>query len=321
VQLADIGYHASHEQFAPGELLRYVQAAERAGFTAAMCSDHFHPWSERHGQSGYAFAWLGAALQATALSFGSVCAPGQRYHPAVVAQAAATLAAMFPGRYWIALGSGENLNEHITGDAWPTKQQRNARLRECVDVIRALWAGETVTHYGLVTVEEACLYTRPPEPPLIAGAAVTAQTAAWVAEWADALITTARPREELREIVHAFRDGAGEGKPMFLQVQLAFARDDDDALRSAHEEWGTTIFDSRLLTDLRMPADFEAAATFVRAEDMRGPVRISSDAARHAAWIHDDLELGFDSVMLHNVHRDQLRFIDVFGETVLPELV
>lgn len=318
--MAEIGYHASHEQFAPHELLRYVIAAEDAGFTAAMCSDHFHPWSERQGQSGFAFAWLGAALQATSLRFGSVCSPGQRYNPAIVAQAAATLATMFPGRYWIALGSGENLNEHITGDAWPLKQERNARLREAVDVIRALWAGDTVTHRGRFTVEDARLYTRPDTPPMIAGAAVSAETAAWVAEWADALITTARPHDELRVIVDAFRDRAGETRPMFLQVQLAFAPTDDEALRSAHEEWGPTILDSRLLTDLRTPADFEAAATFVRPDDVQGPVRVSSSTAQHADWIRADIELGFDHIMLHNVQRDQLRFIDVFGEKVLPGL-
>jgi coenzyme F420-dependent glucose-6-phosphate dehydrogenase len=119
--MAIIGYHASHEQFRPGDLLRYVQLAEQAGFGAAMCSDHFHPWSERQGQSGFAWAWLGAALEATSLSFGLVNAPGQRYHPAIIAQAAATLADMFPGRFWIAVGSGQALNEHITGERWPSK--------------------------------------------------------------------------------------------------------------------------------------------------------------------------------------------------------
>jgi coenzyme F420-dependent glucose-6-phosphate dehydrogenase len=207
--VARIGYHASHEQYAPGALLEYVQAAEAAGFDAAMCSDHFFPWSDQQGQSAFAFAWLGAALQATSLSFGSVCAPGQRYHPAIVAQAAATLAAMYPGRYWIALGSGQNLNEHITGDRWPVKAERNARLKESVDVMRALFAGEMVTHHGLVTVEDACLYTRPAEPPPIVGAAVTPETARWVGSWADALITIAGPRGEMRE-VDAFREGGGE---------------------------------------------------------------------------------------------------------------
>src|SRR5687767_13176998 len=150
-----IGYHCSHEQYAPAELLANVKLAAAAGFTAAMCSDHFSPWSERQGHSGYAWSWLGAALQATGIPFGVVTVPGYRYHVAVLAQKAATLAEMFPGRFWAALGSGEAMNEHITGERWPTKPERNARLKECVDIIRALWRGETVTHRGLVTVEEA----------------------------------------------------------------------------------------------------------------------------------------------------------------------
>jgi coenzyme F420-dependent glucose-6-phosphate dehydrogenase len=194
-----IGYHASHEQHAPGDLLEYVCLAGQAGFGAAMCSDHFHPWNERQGQSGHAWAWLGAALQATDFSFGTVCAPGQRYHPAVIAQAAATLGAMFPDRLWVAVGTGEYLNEHITGAGWPPKPERRARLREAVDIMRALWAGETVTHRGRIDVEDARLYTRPARPPLLVGAAVTAESAAWTAEWADAMITVARPRDELRD--------------------------------------------------------------------------------------------------------------------------
>jgi coenzyme F420-dependent glucose-6-phosphate dehydrogenase len=319
--LRHIGYHASHEQYAPGALLEHVRHAERAGFTAAMCSDHFHPWSGQQGQSGFAFAWLGAALQATAMSFGSVCAPGQRYNPALVAQAAATLAEMFPSRYWVALGSGQNLNEHITGDAWPIKDERNARLLEAVEVMRALWAGETVTHYGRFTVEEAHLYTRPAEPPLVVGAAVTADTARWVGEWADALITVSKPVDEMRAVIEAFRAGGGEGKPMFLQAQLSFAASRDDALRAAHEEWGSNIFDSPLLTDLRMPADFEAAMKFVRPEDVVDAVRVSADVQEHIDWIAHDFELGFERVYLHNVQRDQQRFIDTFGEKVLPALL
>nr|WP_308199821.1 LLM class flavin-dependent oxidoreductase [Isoptericola croceus] len=135
------GFHASHEQIGPAELLDDVGAAERAGFSGAMCSDHLAPWSSAQGESGFAWSWLGAALATTQLPLGVVTAPGQRYHPAVHAQAIATLAAMFPGRFWAALGSGQALNEHVTGDSWPRKSLREARLLECVDVMRALLAG------------------------------------------------------------------------------------------------------------------------------------------------------------------------------------
>src|SRR4051812_45076187 len=181
--MAIVGWHASHELYGPGELLRLASRAERAGFLAGVCSDHFHPWTPRQGQSGFAFAWLGSALQATSLSFGSVCCPIGRYPPAVVAQAAATLAGMFPGRYWLAVGTGQALNESITGGAWPAKPERRERLREAVDVIRALWAGEEVTHRGRPRVESARLYSRPERPPRLLGAAITPQTAEWAGGW------------------------------------------------------------------------------------------------------------------------------------------
>src|SRR6187431_2852993 len=149
------GLHCSHEQIPPSALIAAVQRAEEAGFDAAMCSDHFSPWSERQGQSGFAWSWLGAALQATNLSFGVVNAPGQRYHPAIIAQAIGTLGAMFPGRFWAAMGSGEFSNEHITGGDWPRKEVREARLLESVGVIRDLLAGEMVTRDGLITVDRA----------------------------------------------------------------------------------------------------------------------------------------------------------------------
>ena len=178
-----------------------MQVAEAAGFDAAMCSDHWAPWSDEQGESGFAWSWLGAALEATSLSLGVVNAPGQRYHPAIIAQAAATLGVMYPDRFWVALGSGQLLNEHITGEPWPIKSERNERLREAADVMRRLWAGETVTHSGHVTVSEARLWTRPERSPLLVGAAVTPETAGWVGEWADALITILQP-DETSDLLH-----------------------------------------------------------------------------------------------------------------------
>jgi coenzyme F420-dependent glucose-6-phosphate dehydrogenase len=146
------------------------------------------------------------------------------------------------------------------------------------------------------------------------------ETAAWVGDWADALITISRPADEMRRVFDAFRQGGGAGKPIYLQVQLAFAPSREEALQAAHEEWGANIFDSPVLTDLAMPADFEAAAKFVRPEDVVDGVRVSADPAEHAAWIAQDIELGADRIFLHNVQRDQRRFIEAFGEHVLPAL-
>ncbi|WP_250123338.1 TIGR03885 family FMN-dependent LLM class oxidoreductase [Chroococcidiopsis sp. CCMEE 29] len=318
--MAKFGYHASHEQFKPSALLDYAQAAEKAGFNAGLSSDHFYPWSERQGESGFAWSWLGAALQATSLSFGVVCAPGQRYHPAIIAQAAATLAEMFPNRFWVALGSGQALNEQITGEGWPPKDERNERLIECVDIIRALWAGETVTHYGLVEVEDAKLYTRSEVPPRIIGAAITPKTAEWVGGWADGLITISHPYEKLREVVEAFRQGGGEGKPMCLKVQLSYAADEEKALQGAYDQWRTNIFKSFVLSDLRYPKQFDAAAEFVKPEDMHEHVRISAEPEQHIEWLQKYIELGFGELYLHNVNREQQEFIEVFGEQVLPTL-
>jgi probable non-F420 flavinoid oxidoreductase len=319
--MAKIGYHASHEQFKPSELLKNVQLAEQAGFNLALSSDHFHPWGEQQGQSGFAWSWLGAAMQATSmLNYRVVCAPGQRYHPAIIAQAAATLAEMFPNRFWITVGSGQALNECITGDKWPIKSDRNARLKECVDVIRALWAGETVTHRGLVCVEQAKLYSRPETPPLIIGAAVTAATAEWLGSWADGLITISRPHEELQKVVDAFRRGGGEGKPMILKVQLSYDRTEEMALAKAHHQWRNNIFENVLMTELQTPEQFDAAGQFVTPEELCEHVRVSADIQQHIDWLQQDIELGFEELMLHNVNREQEQFIYTFGEKVVPIL-
>jgi coenzyme F420-dependent glucose-6-phosphate dehydrogenase len=315
-----IGYHANHEQHRPDDLLRHVRAAETAGFDAAMCSDHWAPWSEAQGQSGFAWSWLGAALEATALSFGVVNAPGQRYHPAIIAQAAATLSVMYPERFWVALGSGELMNEHITGDVWPSKAERNERLRECADVIRRLWAGETVTHDGRISVSEARLWTRPDRPPLLLGAAISAETAAFVAEWADGLITVAQADERIDRVVDAFRSNGGADKPMYLQVHLAHAPTDEEARIAAFEQWRQNALGSEVLADLRHPSQIEAAATHVSLEEMDGVVRISSDPGRHVEWLRRDVERGFSAIYLHEVGLDQDRFIDAFGREVLPAL-
>jgi probable non-F420 flavinoid oxidoreductase len=317
-----IGYHASHEQLAPSALLRCVVAAEAAGFQAAMCSDHFAPWSARQGHSGFAWSWLGAALQATGLGFGVVNAPGQRYHPAIVAQAAATLSELFPGRFWLALGSGEASNEHITGDRWPAKDERRARLGEAVAVIRALLAGETVSHDGLVRIDRARLWSLPERPPALIGAAISPGTAAWVGGWADGLVTINQPHDRLREVIEAFREGGGEGKPLYLQVHLSWAADEEVALAVAHDQWRSNVFDPVLAMELALPEEFDAAARYVTPEDVRSAVLVSADLGRHTAWLGEYLELGFDRLYLHEVGQaeHQRPFIDAFGSKVVPEL-
>jgi len=318
--MVTVGFHASHEQLSPRALLQVVQRAEEAGFDAAMCSDHFAPWSARQGHSGYAWSWLGSALQATGLSFGVVTAPGQRYHPAIAAQAMATLEEMYPGRFWAALGSGEAINEHVTGDRWPDKPTRDARLLECVGILRALLRGEEVTHHGLVTVDRAKLWSRPAQPPPLLGAAVSEQTARTVGGWADGLITVNQPADVLRRVIAAFREGGGENKPAHLQVHLSWAETESEALSEAHDQWRTNVFPSSIAWNLEFPEQFDAVAQHVRPDDLREAVLVSADVGRHVGWLRDLVDLGFDGLYLHHVGQQQDRFIDVFGAKVLPEL-
>jgi probable non-F420 flavinoid oxidoreductase len=319
-RVADIGFHASHEQMAPRALLAAVQRADEAGFDAAMCSDHLAPWSERQGHSGYAWSWLGAALQATELSYGVVTAPGQRYHPVIVAQAIATLGELFRGRFWAALGSGEAINEHVTGARWPDKPTRDARLLECVDVLRALLRGEEVTHHGLIEVDRARVWSLPDEVPRLFGAAVSAETARTVGGWADGLITVNQPVEQLRTVFDAFRAGGGGDKPIFLQVHLSWDEDESAALATAHEQWRTNVFPSDLAWNLELPHQFDAAAQFVEPDDVRSAVLVSGELRRHTDWLREYLDLGVAGLYLHHVGPTQEAFIDAFASKVLPEL-
>jgi probable non-F420 flavinoid oxidoreductase len=314
-----IGFHNSHEQIHPAELLAAVRHAEDAGFTAAMCSDHFAPWNLEQGHSGFAWSWLGAAMATTELPFGVVNAPGQRYHPAIVAQAIATLGAMFPGRFWAALGSGEAMNEHITGERWPRKDVRDARLRECVAIIRALLAGEEVTHDGLVTVDRARIWSLPEQPPALIAPAVTVATARAGADWADGLVTINQPHDHLRRMIAAYRDAGGRGK-LVLQLHLSYDPDPERALAVAFEEWHSNVFPPPLCWDLDTPEAFEQASAHVTPADVAQVVRVSSDLGQHAAWIAEYVDLGFDDVYLHHVGQEQRGFIDAFGEHVLTQL-
>jgi alkanesulfonate monooxygenase SsuD/methylene tetrahydromethanopterin reductase-like flavin-dependent oxidoreductase (luciferase family) len=349
--------HCSHEQIPPSALIAAVQRAEEAGFDAAMSSDHLSPWSARQGQSAFAWSWLGAAMQATSLPFGVVTAPGQRYHPAIIAQAIGTLGSMYPGRFWAALGTGEASNEHITGDGWPRKDVRCARLLVCVEIIWALLVGDEVSHDGLVTVDRARVWTRPDEPPALLGAAVSEATARWCAGWADGLITVDRARlwtlptevpallgaavsertakwcagwadglitvnaehDTLRRLIAAYKDAGGRGK-VCLQVHLSYAATDEEALAIAHDQWRSNVFPPPFCWDADTAEVFDLAAEHVPPEAMHKTVHVSSDPGRHADWLNQYAELGFDAIYLHHVGQEQRAFIEAFGEHVLPRL-
>ena len=316
--MTDLGYHASHEQFPPSQLLECVRLAEECGFEHALASDHFHPWSEKQGESGFVWSWLGSAMEATDLTFGTVNAPGYRYHPAIVAQAAATLREQYPGRFWLAVGSGQLLNEGITGTDWPVKAERNARLEECVEIARRLWDGEEVTHHGRVDVERATLYSRPETPPPIIGAALSAETAAWLADWADGMITVATPNhEEDAARIEAFRERAPD-KPVYLKAQHSYDDDHDAAFEGADEQWRANCVPGAVTQTLRTPQEFGELAAELDEEVLEENVRISADVDDHVEWLEADRELDAERVFVHNVNTNQEVFLEAFGEHVLP---
>lgn len=317
-----IGYHASQEQFSPRELLRLVRAAEQAGFGAAMTSDHFNPWNAQQGHSGFSWSWLGAAMQATHLPFGSLAIPGGwRYHPAVLAQTIATLCDMFPGRLpWIAAGSGEALNESIVARGWPGKEERNARLAAGVEMMRALWQGEVLSaDNGPIPVKEAKLWDLPSPPPKVFVAAMTPETARWAAPWADGLLTTCQPPEQLKKMKAAI-DGGGARKTCYLQMQLSWARDRQTARDNAFRYWKTNVFSSAISQEIASPELYEAMAEKVRPEDMDATALITDDLDELMTKIVEVADLGFEGIFLHNAGSNQAEFISAFSAAILPKL-
>lgn len=315
-----IGYQASHEQFSPDDLLRLAIMAEKAGFEFVLSSDHISPWSHVQDNSGFAWSWLGAALQATSMSYSVVTPPGYRYHPAVLAQAIATLAKMFPGRFEPCLGSGEALNEHVVGRGWPSKGIRNQVLYESAQVMRRLWRGETVSYDGAITVEGARLYTLPEKEPNIIGAALSESTAEWLGSWADGLITISGEIDKVRRRVAAFQKGGGQKKPMVIQAHVSYAETYEEALDGALKQWTPTMMPSSVVGDLAYPEQFESLAGIAKPEHVERQIKIVTKPEACLEWIQQLASAGFETVVLHNVNRRQERFIKDFGERLLPKL-
>jgi G6PDH family F420-dependent oxidoreductase len=326
--MTTIGYAAMLEQFHPTDLLDWCTQAEAAGFSAGfMVSEHFHPWTPQQGQAAFAWSFMGALGTRTSLRFGSaVTCPGFRYHPAVIAHAAATLGAMFPGRFWLGLGAGEALNEHILGGEWPEIGVRSAMMFEAIELISKLFTGEVVRHRGPhFKLESAKLYTRPEKPVPIYVATAGPSNAKKTGRLAQGMITVGAADEKIQMLWDQCNAGCVEaGKdptalPKLLQIHISWARTDDEATTNAVREWpnGGMPFPKQ---DIKNPEDFAAMARMVRPEDFKNRVLISSDLRAHIAHIQHYVDMGFDEIHLHNVGRNQAEFIDVFGREVLPEL-
>jgi G6PDH family F420-dependent oxidoreductase len=325
--LGRLGYAASFEQFHPTDLLTYSQQAEKVGFKAVMASDHFHPWVPSQGQSAFVWSWLGALGATTSLRFGTgVTPPGYRYHPAIIAQAAATLEAMYPGRFYLGLGAGEALNEHIVGEYWPEAPVRLERLMESIEIIEALFSGKVVKHRGAhFTVESAKLYTLPENPPPIYVATSGPIMAGRTGRYTDGIITVGAADEKIKMLMERFEKGARDaGKDpakmaRLLQLKVSYAQTVEQATDYAVTDWpnGGMNFPK---ADIRNPEDFAAMAKLVRPENYKNRVLISSNLDEHVEYIQHFIDLGFDEVYIHNVGRNQEEFIKAYGEQVVPAL-
>lgn len=325
------GYAAMLEQFKPMEVVEYSALAEANGFSGVMAADHFQPWVPQQGQAAFVWNVLTAIGERTQGDLGpGVTAPTFRWHPAMVAQASATLAAMYPGRHWLGLGSGEALNEHIVAGYWPEAPERINRMFEAIEIINKLFtnslAGKDFKHSGeFYKLESTRLWTMPEVPPEILIATAGPVTAKRAGRHADGLITVGAPLEKISGLFEKFDAGAKEaGKdpstmPKVLQLHMSWAETDEQALENAMVEWpnGGMKFPK---ADIRSPFDFAQMAKLVRPEDFEGRMIISADPDRHREEIQKYVDLGFDRIYLHNVGRNQREWIEVFGRDVLPKL-
>jgi coenzyme F420-dependent glucose-6-phosphate dehydrogenase len=316
--MAEIGYAISSEEHAPNDLVKNARRAEEVGFTFALISDHFHPWVDKQGHSPFVWSVIGAIAHATErlrLGTGVTC-PLIRIHPAIIAQAAATAAAMMPGRFFLGLGTGENLNEHILGDRWPPYEVRREMLEEAVEIIRLLWQGGQQSYHGAYyTVENARLYTLPDQPPPIMVAAGGSQAAELAGQIGDGLIGTSPEVEVLR----AFEQSGGARKPRYGQVTVCWAQDEATARRMAYEIWPNAANQGELSQELPTPAHFEQAAKMVTEEQVAKSVICGPDPQRHIEALRKYIDAGYDHVYVHQVGRDQEGFFKFYQQQVLPE--
>ena len=315
--MPEIGYALSSEEHAPNDLVRHAKLAEEAGFTFALISDHYHPWIDKQGHSPFVWGVIGGISQQTerlVLGTGVTC-PTIRIHPAIIAQAAATAAAMMPGRFFLGVGSGENLNEHILGDQWPPVDVRLEMLEEGIEVIRLLWQGGLQSHYGEhFVVENARLYTLPDAPPPIHVAASGEKAAELAGTIGDGLIATSPDKDTL----NAFRTNGGDGKPLYGQVTVCWGEDERQAIRTAHEWWPTSAIPGQLGQELALPAHFEQAAQLVTEEMVADKIPCGPDAKRMLDEIKSFVDAGYDNVYLHQVGPDQEGFIRFCEREILP---
>ena len=312
-----LGYALSSEEHRPLDLVRNAARAEQSGFEFALISDHFHPWIDRQGESAFVWSVLGGIAEATerlVVGTGVTC-PTIRIHPAIVAQAAATTAAMLPGRFFLGVGTGENLNEHVLGQRWPSTQIRREMLAEAVEVMRLLWSGELTSHRGRhYTVENARIYTLPEEPIDVMVAAGGTEAAELAGRIGDGLIGTAPDAATL----DAFDSAGGSGKPRYAQLTVCWAERLEDARRTAFECWPNAALEGPLGQELPLPSHFEAAVGMVTEDSVAKAVVCGPDPEPYAELIDQYVDAGYTHVYLHQVGADQDGFFGFCESELLP---
>ena len=306
-----IGYKIATEAFTPAQVVEQAVAAERAGFDFVELSDHYHPWLEAQGHSGFTWSMLGAMAARTervGLVTGVTC-PFFRYHPAIIAQAAATVALLSDGRFTLGIGAGERLNEHVVGRPFPAVRVRHEMLREALEIIRLLWSGGYQSYDGKhLQLEDARVFDLPETLPRMPVAAGGPQAARLAAELGDGLFAT-EPRSDLVEAFH----GAGGSGPLYCEAPLAWAPDEDTAAQALLETSRWALTGWKVMSELPNPVNFDAASATVRKEDVVQHFACGPDVARHLEVVQPFVDAGFDHVVLMNAGPDPDGFLDFFS--------
>jgi G6PDH family F420-dependent oxidoreductase len=315
----ELGIAFSSEELGPNEIVRSAVLAEQLGFGTVWVSDHYHPWVDAQGESPFVWSVLGGIATATEqLRTGTgVTCPLIRLHPAIVAQAAATAQVMFSGRFWLGVGTGEALNEHILGDKWPEAPVRLEMLEEAVGVIRALWDGDEHSMRGShYTVENARIYTRPDRPPPIMVSAFGEKATEVAARIGDGLVNTSPDRDA----VQAFEAHGGRGKPKLAQAKVCFARSADAAADLAFERWPTSGLSGQLSQELATPKLFEQAVSVLRKEDVVAHMPLGPDAQTHIDALKAYEDAGYDELYVTQIGPEQEAFLRFYADEVRPAL-
>lgn len=314
-----LGYAISSEEHDPLTLVKWARRAEESGFTFALISDHYHPWVDAQGHSAFVWSVLGAIATGTkSLQVGTgVTAPIMRIHPAIIAQAAATTACMFGDRFFLGVGTGENLNEHILADRWPPYEVRIKMLEESIEVMRLLWQGGEQSFEGdYFVVENARVYDLPEKPIPVMMAAGGANSATLASKIADGLIATGPDAE----LVKTFQKGSKKNRPRYGQITVCVDSNRQRAIETAHKIWPTAGFKGQLNQELATPKIFEGAAAMVTPEDIAENIICGDDVDAHLQEIKKYADAGFDHIYIHQVGLDQEKMFKFYQDKIMPAL-